>query len=128
MHEGSISRSLDPDNFLVQIGDSDGLETSGYQSESTNLPNAGNIDVRTSTSGFIIFSAGSATAANGIMTLLRMMTGDHQWVETHISRRVTTAVIVGSGKKTLSGDLDRIRITSTASATIDAGKVNVLVY
>ena len=123
-----LSLSLDPDNFLVQIGDSDGLETSGYQSESTNLPNAGNIDVRTSTSGFIIFSAGSATAANGIMTLLRMMTGDHQWVETHASRRATSAAIVGSGEKTLSGDLDRIRITSTVSATIDAGKVNVLVY
>lgn len=109
------------DNVLVQIGDSGGLETTGYTSASSN--DAGS-DV-SSTAGFIVSLSG--TAANVLRGTLRLVrsTGN-VWVSSHSGMLDQDEGIHGGGARTtLDSALDRVAILSTAGNTFDAGTVNV---
>lgn len=109
-------------DLLVQIGDSGGLETSGYVSTSASIAGAGN-DVATSTSGFIFnITGGASTTVSGTMTLCRV--SGTTWISSHAGRDVTNRALSGGGDKTLSGTLDRVRVTLTAG-NFDAGNVNI---
>lgn len=108
------------DNYLVQIGDSGGIETTNYGS--TSLDTVGIVG---SSSGFIMNANGSAGAEmSGIMTLLSYKA--LVWMETHAARsELNTGCCSGGGSKTLTGTLDRVRVTRTGTNTFDAGEVCV---
>ena len=105
------------DNLLVQIGDSGGIETTGYASVSGD--NSNNVS---STSGFIIRQGNGANAWSGIVYLQMFDATTFQWVA-GISGGPNVAA--GGGTKALSAALDRVRITRTGSDTFDAGSINV---
>lgn len=108
------------DSFLVQIGDSGGIETTGYVSASFNRSGSGN-----STAGFIIFRNNeSADPMSGSMVLTRI-TGN-VWVASHALGEVALALgCAGGGNKTLSDTLDRVRLTRSGTNTFNAGQVNI---
>jgi len=111
-------------HILIQIGDSGGIETTGYTSSSSGVSDGAGVE--TSTSGFIVRGAGSSRAFSGVLTLRRFTPTGNLWV---ISGTVGTAsdaitVLVG-GRKTLSGNLDRVRITTTAG-NFDSGQINIV--
>lgn len=108
------------DDLLIQIGDSGGLETSGYTSTSDN----GNGSTSSSTSGFILKLVSSNTA-RGSITLTLMDESTNTWVASGVVATIHNAVMVVGGGKALSGVLDRIRVTKTALDTFDAGKLNI---
>lgn len=110
------------DNLLVQIGDSGGLETSGYTSASSN--DAGS-DV-SSTAGFIVSLAGvAANVLRGTLSL-RRSTGNI-WVSSHSGILDQDEGIHGGGARTtLDSALDRVAVLSTAGSNFDAGTVNIL--
>ena len=102
-------------NVLVQLGDSGGVETSGYVSAS-RLGNT------TSTAGFIVSVADDADALDGVMTLYRQ--DGNKWRALHaLSKGVLTTS--GGGAKTLSAELTQLRVTLTAD-NFDAGAVNIM--
>jgi hypothetical protein len=108
-----------------QIGDSGGFETTGYigtssaQNASSNTFAAASAGFETTAtilsgdtiSGAITFSniAGNTWVADGVFAI----SGGQ------------TLTVVMAGTKTLSDVLDRVRVTSAAGATFDAGTVNV---
>jgi len=114
-------------DLRFQLGDSGGVETTGYTSSMVDL--VGNaIGNSSSTSGFdtsgIIFNSVTATVW-GRITFTKV-TGD-TWVADGLlgSSNPRNAVIAGS--KTLSATLDRVRFTTVAgTATFDAGSINVM--
>lgn len=109
------------DNVLVQIGDSGGLETTGYTSASSNDTGT---DV-SSTAGFIVHLNGNA--ANVLRGTLRIVrsTGN-VWVSSHSAMLDQDEAVSGGGARTtLDSALDRVAILSTAGHTFDAGTVNV---
>lgn len=106
------------ENLLVQLGDSGGLETSGYTSSSTQGTGSD-----TSTEGFIIRTKGSGRAAIGTMTIVNI-TGN-VWISSHSCAVTTTEAAVGGGTKTLSATLDRLTVTRTVSGNFDAGQINI---
>ena len=72
---------------------------------------------------------GDATAAetrNGALTLVKV--SDHIWVANGFFSGVTnTTTYFTSGSKSISGALDRVRITSVSgTANFDAGSINIL--
>jgi len=104
------------DNLLVQLGDSGGLETSGYTSSS--VFGGGGVS---SSSGFIVRLTDAARVFTGIMTLQRM-TGQ-QWICTHNGHSTTAVASSGGGTKTLSAELDRFSLVATGANSFDAGAV-----
>jgi hypothetical protein len=109
----SLSSTAD---ILVQIGTSSGVETTGYVSGSASSSN--------STSGYVMRLAIAARTMYGAMQILNL-TGNN-WVSWHAANSANTNDIWGGGGKTLSGTLDRVRITSTSTDTFDAGSINIM--
>lgn len=117
--------SCGADNYLIQIGDSGGLETTGYTSSSVSLTNAGAIASINATNGFVIHGgAAGANVTTGIMTLLLSGTAT-TWVESHSMKCATTVCSVGGGQKQLSGVLDRVSIFTIGATAFDNGSVSL---
>jgi hypothetical protein len=114
--------------FEIRIG-SGSVANTGYASGAFT-PNTLNTG---STTGFIITAANYASAAYaGSVTLLLESPSSYRWVSSGV---ISATVSVSSngggnssgGSKTLSGVLDRIRITTTGGAnTFSGGSVNIL--
>lgn len=118
----SLNGSAD---ILVQVGTASGVETTGYNSASSQLTIA---TASTSyTAGFGFDGAGAATTFNGALTLTKHAGGD-TWVAAGVMARADTAgCTVAAGSKGTTGTLDRIRITSTnGTDTFDGGAFNIL--
>ena len=108
------------DEFLIQIGDSGGIEASGYVSGSGDLS-----ATATSTTGFVVRSQNGGTSMYGEMTLSLYEASSFTWISAHAMGRSDGASPNGGGTKSLSAALDRVRITRTGSNTFDAGSVTV---
>ena len=107
------------DNLYIQLGDSDGIESTGYVSEVSNR--GGDL---TSTTGFVITRGQiSSSTCYGIVTICKC-TGNTWISSANIS--ITSLVNSSAGSKTLSATLDRIRLTGGGTNTFDAGQVNIM--
>ena len=112
---------LDSSNpILVQIGDSGGIEDSGYVSTSSDHTAS-----HTSTSSFNVFRNAGSDKLSGQMFITRI-TGN-QWVSGHsMSKDNDGKTATGGGAKTLSGELTQVRITSGgAGGTLNNGNASI---
>ena len=110
----------------VQLGDSGGVETSGYAGSSTAI--AGTVTTAALSAGFALNQGGGATAAavqHGAMSLNRG--AGNTWVcVAHVGLSDTARACITAGTKTLSGTLDRVRVTTVIGTdTFDAGSVSI---
>jgi hypothetical protein len=112
-------------NWLVQLGDSGGIETTGYSARAITLTNNTGA---TSTAGFIstaVVLAANATSGSIIISLLDSTT--NTWVSQGNLLDPTSYLHTASGVKALSATLDRVRITTVnGTDTFDAGTINLL--
>jgi hypothetical protein len=111
----------------VQLG-AGSFTTSGYNSIGTGITGATVSSVTNFSTGFGVGNEGGSAASSRVGTL----------VFTNISGSVWTAMfqygfsdtgraLFGSGNVTLSGTLDRVRITTVnGTDTFDAGTINIL--
>jgi hypothetical protein len=111
------------DNLLVQIGTSGGVEATGYVSGSTLAFAGSSPQVATSTAGFIFFSGTATFNLSGQMIIRRMSA--NKWTQSHVGSHGAASTAQGGGVKTLSGEIDRIRILASGTNTFDAGAVNI---
>jgi hypothetical protein len=112
---------------LVQLG-SGSFTSTGYLSYWGYTQSTTNISTTSSTAGFGIWHAGSADIRYTHMILTNI--SGNIWVSSHSGGMFNGSanfMITGGGNVTLSGTLDRIRITpSNGSDTFTAGSVNIL--
>jgi hypothetical protein len=113
-------------NLLVRIG-AGSIQTTGYDSTASVGTAAGTF--QSSTVGFILTypNQGANSVFKGIVTLVNL--GSNIWVQSGaISDSVFQLYNNGSsGSVTLSGALDRVRITTVnGTDTFDAGTINIL--
>lgn len=111
----------------IQIG-AGSIQTSGYTGTYSQAQSAANNLVNLS-AGFVFDAAASASAVrNGfvILSLLESATGI--WSASGQSGRSDSALFTTvAGVKSLSGTLDRVRITTVnGTDTFDAGSINIL--
>lgn len=111
-------------NWLIQIGDSGGIETTGYGSSGSR--GASTIASVNSTAGYILPLADATTPMSGSITI-SSLTGN-TWVASGILGADNTAYFLFTGgTKTTSATLDRVRITTAnGTDTFDAGSINIL--
>lgn len=116
-------------NIQVQIGDSGGVENTGYVATAFGVANTGNImTAASSTSGFPVTSVGSANNTIAGSLIISLQTGTTWVVNGSVSQTVGgTGGFSSGGTKTLSDVLDRVRITTVnGTDTFDAGTINIL--
>lgn len=113
----------------LQLGDSGGFELSGYAGTAKYFL-ASATSTTFSTDGFSLNEGDvqPGDSVHGKIELALVDPATNTWaMSSLLALTVTTALFLSAGTKSLSGTLDRIRLTSTAgAAVIDAGKVNVL--
>ena len=105
----------------IQLGDSGGLETTGYAGCVNNYN--GSALASLGTGGFFLSTSGAAAQIlEGSMELTLLDSSTNTWSATWIMSRSdgTTGIYTGSGTKSLTGTLDRVAIVTTD--TLDAGK------
>jgi hypothetical protein len=107
--------------ILIQIG-SGSISTTGYTSVGGVLNfGTGSTQVSSSTSGFCIHNV-AAYSIQGHMQLT--LVSANSWVSSHVL--FTGQSGTGGGSVTLSGTLDRIRLTTVnGTDTFDAGTINI---
>lgn len=110
----------------IQLGDSGGIETTGYVS----LANAVNAAIAAnSTTGLLVNAAGNAGyVVTGIVTIVTL--SSNLWISSTLTTTdssVGNYTITGAGRKTLSDTLTTVRITTVnGTDTFDAGTINIL--
>ena len=114
--------------WTVQIGDSGGIETSGYTSASTVLQSGAAVSLTAGGgAGYDLNNAmGAADTLTGVVTLTLEDQVNNVWFTTCIAFRVgTSQVHISVGRKALSAALDRVRFTTVGGDTFDAGALNI---
>lgn len=114
------------DNYLVQLGDAGGFETTGY----TSACNAVGTSTQTSSSGFLITPSDvqAAAAYHGKIVLTLEDSSGFTWVSTGnlYSSGGATTMPYSVGTKSLSAELTQVRITTSGGTnTFDAGAINI---
>jgi hypothetical protein len=113
-------------NLLIQIGDSGGIETTGYTSIAGDLSGV----TSATTTGFILERLTTATSVFNGSVILNLITGTtfvSSGVLAYSDSTYGTLVASSSGTKALSATLDRLRITTVnGTDTFDAGVINII--
>jgi hypothetical protein len=116
----SLSGTANP---LIQIGDSGGVEITGYVGAGSNFSTGGQA-VTSYTAGFGINAGVAASSRSGAVRLSNL--SGNMWVADGVVSGTDAVFFVG-GVKTLSDTLDRVRITTTnGTDTFDNGSINIM--
>jgi hypothetical protein len=106
--------------LVMQVG-AGSIVATGYSSGVSS-----GASVNSSTTYFYVMNnAGAAVLSNGQITLANM--GSNNWSQSGIMGFPTNALSLSCGYISLSGALDRVRITTTnGTDTFDAGSINIM--
>ena len=118
-------------NMQIQLGDSGGVETSGYTSISGFSGGVNGAGATNISTGFVINTGSSAASIYyGTITISLLNSSTFSWVSSHVfgmAQGATFYSVHGGGNKSLSDILDRVRITTVnGTDTFDAGSINIL--
>lgn len=104
--------------YLIQLGDSGGIETSGYSGS------AGSVLF---SAGFVFANPGLAAAVSHAVVTITKVTGNTWIAQGGLAQSTSAAQALTTGSKTLSATLDRLRITTdNGTDQFDAGVINIL--
>ena len=115
----------------IQIGDSGGVETTGYAGTSSAIAGGTAQAVFTTGFGLGVNTANwsSAVIVSGAITITLLNSSTNNWVASGSLGRsdATGSTYFTSGGKSLSDVLDRVRITTVnGTDTFDAGSINIM--
>jgi len=114
--------------WLIQIGDSGGIENTGYLATSSRMTVSAT-GTGASTAGFPLTVDNSATnVCHGSIAITLFDLSTNSWVASGVfANSALTETNTVAGSKSLSATLDRVRITTTnGTDAFDAGQVNIL--
>jgi hypothetical protein len=112
---------------IIQIGDSGGIEATGYAGASSNLA-PGSLNTANFTTGFGLQANSTAASVwSGSLVLTLMDAATNTWTCMGMAGRSDAAnQSVTSGSKALSGALTQVRLTCVnGTDAFDAGSVNI---
>lgn len=113
-------------NPLIQLGDSGGVEATTYTASSIGSASPNTVAGAAFTTGFGLYSTSAAAGISGHMTITKI--SGVAWVASGaFAYTGSAASIVSGGSKSLSGTLDRVRITTVnGTDSYDGGTINIL--
>ena len=114
---------------IIQLGDSGGVETSGYTGTGTVVGNGSGTSTAMSSGFFASQSSAASDVLSGQATISLLDSATNTWSYSGVFGQSTATAIIywAGGAKSLSATLDRIRITTAnGTDTFDAGTINIL--
>jgi len=109
---------------LIQLG-AGSVTNTGYTSTGMFTNSGSSTAGASSTAGMLMY-VNSATDTRSGTLILNLVSGNI-WVSNHCVKISTTGSVFGGGDITLSGTLDRVRITTVnGTDTFDAGTINIM--
>jgi hypothetical protein len=113
-------------SFLIQLGDSGGVETTGYLG--AGIYSSTGTGTSTNSNGFFLPTLAQVTTIYGSMIISLLNPSNNTWVQQgNFSSPSASLSFYSSGAKALSATLDRVRITTVSGTdTFDAGSINIL--
>lgn len=114
-------------SMIIQIGDSGGIETTGYLG-AVGVINTATAAAAAANNGFAITNNSVAAGLyNGVCELSLEDSANNTWCgKSNITRSDSGSAHYGAASKSLTGTLDRIRLTTSGGAnTFDAGAINI---
>lgn len=114
-------------NIMVQIGDSGGLETSGYLGAATTIASATPATANFTTGFGVQATTAAGTISHGSIVLDLMNAATFTWAARAIvGHSNATNISMGAGVKSLTAELTQLAITTVGGAeTFDAGAINI---
>ena len=110
----------------IQLGDSGGVETTGYVGVMMTSGGGGTSDSAITT-GFGVRQNNAGYISDGLITIGKLSGNTYVASGTLSASGAGTGTFVTSGSKTLSDTLDRVRITTVnGTDTFDAGTINII--
>ena len=114
---------------VIQIGDSGGIETTGYDSNAYRI---GSTAVENQTDNFIFMSDSNGMNAGNVASMagsLRLVNpASNTWLFWGTQARNAANGGFGVGEKSLSGELDRVRFTTNDGDTLSAGIARIVYW
>lgn len=111
-------------NLIVQIGDSGGLETSGYAGSVAQVSGSPTASAYAGSGYITDISPAAASVRHGTITLTLEDATNNTWVASGMVGLSNGGVVwLTAGSKSLSATLDRVALVTTD--TLDAGAVNI---
>jgi hypothetical protein len=111
---------------ILRLGTSSGIEATGYLGATSNIVN-GSTPSSTNTTGLGLAQAIDAAAVYHGQVVITLITSNLWAMTATLSRSDVALTTVASSSKTLSGTLDRVRITTVnGTDAFDAGSINIL--
>ena len=112
------------DSLLIQIGDSGGLENTGYNGGGARM-SASAIVAATFTTGFG-FNTSTAAVLHSGSVVINNVTGNTWSASGTLGGSASIFVNILGGSKSLSSQLDRVSVTRNGTDTFDAGSINIM--
>ena len=114
-------------DLLIQLGDSGGIETSGYVAAGASFNSGSTNNVQASSTGFLCKLSEISQELTGCMTFNLENSSTNSWSGVGGFARTTGNLnYLAAGGKSLSATLDRISITTTSgTANFDLGEINI---
>jgi hypothetical protein len=114
--------------FVIQLGTSSGIDSTSTYGGSASFGGGGATDFNST--GFRVVASGALSAGashSGVASIVLL--GSNIWCQSGtLSAHSVNGASYSGGSKTLSGTLDRVRITTVnGTDTFDAGSINILV-
>jgi hypothetical protein len=113
----------------IQLGTSGGIQSTGYATETYSVQATGTGLITATTGHTLTLNAGASDIIRGTATYTLVDAGNATWVSTsYVQYRTGVVSALSSSIKTLSGTLDRLRLTTVnGTDTFDAGSINILI-
>ena len=110
----------------IQIGDSGGVETTGYTGTSVAVASTNSLSIASYTTGAVLIGILATTVRSGSMVITNI--DGNQWQFSSVNTNDDSGFLGWtSAIKTLSATLDRVRLTTfNGTDTFDAGTVNIM--
>lgn len=111
----------------IQLGTSGGIEASSYLGTASTVA-ASSVGSDNISTGFWVRSAAATGVRHGQFVISLINPSTNSWVASGVlGYSDTTITTITGGSKSLSGTLDRVRITTqNGTDTFDAGTINIL--
>ena len=112
-------------NILIRFG-AGSFDTTGYASTNGAILGTNATVISTDTSGHLVTPSVTAATNHSGTAILPNISGNN-WLVNQTSRRNDGIVNIVATTKSLSGTLDRVRITTVnGTDTFDAGSINII--
>ena len=113
-------------DLFVQLGDSGGIETSGYLGDNSNITSATAATSGATTDSIQVNILAAADVIHGMM-ILTLADTSNTWTQMHVcSASSANKSFWGGAEKALSGELTQLKVGAAAGSTMDAGTVNIM--